>query len=71
MPDSVYDEPAPEGYEQVGWTCVYHDFLCHNPTDCMLLPRWRRKRDARLPEHWKRWREMTDDERESVVLRSG
>ena len=66
MPNAIYNEPAPEGYEQYGWTCVYHRVFCHNPSDCDFVPLWRRKRQARDVTHWRRWSHLSDEEREAA-----
>jgi hypothetical protein len=69
MPSAVYDQAAPDGMEQVGWSCVYHDGVCHNPLDCDLVPLWRPARDARDPSLWRRWREMDEEDRADVRSR--
>jgi hypothetical protein len=33
-------DPPSEDYVQDGWHCHYHGWLCHNPLDCDLSPRW-------------------------------
>ena len=71
MPDTIYDPPAPDGFEQYGWTCVYHRVVCHNPSDCDFVPLFRPTVETRRahPEHRHRWRDLGEGHREAVIAR--
>lgn len=69
MPESIFEVPAPEGFVQHGWTCVYHNVACFNPRDCAFVPLFKPTVETRR-EHLRFWSDMDEQERESVRARA-